>query len=121
MMDPMKPPLSPPPADCAPDACTLPTAERPLRIAEFDDLFRTAAVSVERLGPRRARWALRSDPAVPARAADLVARESRCCSFFDFALRMSGGTVALEVAVPGEYGPVLDALVERSRPAMVDP
>jgi hypothetical protein len=27
------------PDDWAPDACTLPTAERPLRVAEFDDLF----------------------------------------------------------------------------------
>ena len=25
--------------DWAPDACTLPTTERPLRVAEFDDLF----------------------------------------------------------------------------------
>jgi hypothetical protein len=25
--------------DWAPDACTLPTPERPLRVAEFDDLF----------------------------------------------------------------------------------
>ena len=25
--------------DWAPDACTLPTSERPLRVAEFDDLF----------------------------------------------------------------------------------
>ena len=38
----------------APDACTLPTAERPLRVAEFDDLFANAA----------ARWTgSRTDPA----------------------------------------------------------
>jgi hypothetical protein len=111
-------PMMPSPTDCAPDACTLPTAERPLRIAEFDDLFRTAAVAVDRVDDRRARWSLAPDPTVPARAADLVARESLCCAFFDFTVRVSGGTATLEVAVPDEYAPVLDALVARSRSAM---
>lgn len=101
--------------DCAPDACTLPTAERPLRRAEFDDLFRSAARSVDRTDRLRARWSLAPDPAVPARTADLIARESLCCSFFDFTLRVSGGAVELEVAVPEGYEPVLDALVARSR------
>ena len=32
------------------DACTLPTAERPLRLAEFDELFATAVRRVERRG-----------------------------------------------------------------------
>jgi len=32
-----------------PDACTLPTAERPLRLAELDDLFATAVRAVHRL------------------------------------------------------------------------
>jgi hypothetical protein len=27
------------PEDWTPDACTLPTADRPLRVAEFDELF----------------------------------------------------------------------------------
>ena len=108
----------PSPTDCAPDACTLPTAERPLRIAEFDDLFRTAAVAVDRVDHRRARWSLTPDPTVPARAADLVARESLCCAFFDFTVPGVRRNRNLEVAVPDEYAPVLDALVARSRSAM---
>ena len=44
-------PMMPSPTDCAPDACTLPTAERPLRIAEFDDLFADRRLSVDRLDP----------------------------------------------------------------------
>jgi hypothetical protein len=30
-----------------PDACTLPTAEQPLRLAEFDELFATAVRRVD--------------------------------------------------------------------------
>ena len=33
------------------DACTLPTAERPLRLAKFDDLFATTLQSIEHTGP----------------------------------------------------------------------
>lgn len=104
--------------DCAPDACTLPTAQRPLRIAEFDDLFRTAATAVTRMGPRRARWSLTPEPDVPARTADLVARESLCCSFFDFTLRVTQGSLTLDVAVPGAQIAVLDGLVDRARSVM---
>lgn len=32
----------------APEACTLPTAERPLRVAGFDELFATAVREVRR-------------------------------------------------------------------------
>lgn len=104
--------------DCAPDACTLPTPDRPLRLAEFDELFRTTARSVDRIDPLRARWSLTSEPGGAARAADLVARESKCCSFFDFTLRLSGGAVELVVAVPDEHRRVLEALVARSRTVM---
>jgi hypothetical protein len=30
------------------DACTLPTADQPLRVAEWDDLFATSLRAVER-------------------------------------------------------------------------
>jgi hypothetical protein len=36
-----------------PAACTLPTAARPLRLAEFDALFATALRRQERLSARR--------------------------------------------------------------------
>lgn len=38
-------------ASIGPEACTLPTAERPLRVGEFDRLFVRAAAAVERLSP----------------------------------------------------------------------
>jgi hypothetical protein len=95
-----------------PDACTLPTVERPLRVAEFDRLF-AAATSAERLGPGQARIALPSDPEVAAQAADLVVRETRCCSFFTFSLTATAGRLHLDVTVPESQGSVLDAIVGR--------
>ena len=94
----------------APDACTLPTAERPLRIAEFDRLFGYGS-DVERRGPQTARITLPSRPEVAARAADLVVRETRCCSFFTFSLTATAGRLHLDVTVPVSQTPVLDSVV----------
>ncbi|MGW3610442.1 hypothetical protein ACWD6N_11205 [Micromonospora sp. NPDC005163] len=47
-----------------PQACTLPTVERPLRLAEFDELFASAVVGVERVDRLRVRLELRPEPTV---------------------------------------------------------
>ena len=101
----------------APDACTLPTADRPLRIAEFDALFAEAVVGVQRVNDGCAVLELRPEPAVAARAADLAVRETQCCSFFQFAVIATGGRLTLEVTVPDTQAAVLAALTERARPA----
>jgi hypothetical protein len=97
-----------------PDACTLPTAERPLRLAEFDELFATAVQAVDRLDETRLRLGLMAEAGVAARVADLVVRETACCSFFTFTLSATGGTLTLEVTVPPSHIEVLDALAERA-------
>lgn len=97
-----------------PEACTLPTAEQPLRLAEFDDLFASAVTGVDRPAATRLLLGLPADPAVAARAADLVVRESDCCSFFTFALTVNGARLRLEVTVPGAYADVLDGLAARA-------
>src|SRR5438067_388344 len=56
----------------APNACTLPTAQQPLRAAEFDTLFTTALRAVHRLGPGRVRLVL--DGSAEASARDLGRR-----------------------------------------------
>jgi hypothetical protein len=94
--------------------CTLPTAEQPPRLAEFDDLLATAVLAVDRSDPTRLRFELRAEPAVAARAADLVVRETRCCSFFTFTLAASGGQLSLDVAAAAEYADVLDAIATRA-------
>lgn len=97
-----------------PDACTLPTAEQPLRVAEFDGLFAHAVTWVDRPDATRLLLGLRPDPSVAARAADLAVRESECCSFFTFALTVNGERLHLEVTVPGERTDVLDSLAARA-------
>jgi hypothetical protein len=95
-----------------PDACTLPTTERPLRLAEFDDLFATALHGQQRLSATRLRWRL--DPAAEARARDLTGRETRCCSFFTFTFATADGAVQLDVEVPAAHVDVLEALAQRA-------
>jgi hypothetical protein len=98
------------PKDWAPDACTLPTSERPLRVAEFDDLF-TFVVRSERPAPQRLDVVLRR--IVEAAARDLARRESACCSFFTFEFETVGDDVVMHIAVPPEHVAVLDALEAR--------
>ena len=98
------------PGDWAPDACTLPTEERPLRVAEFDDLF-AFVVRAERREPQRLDVVLRR--IVEAHARDLARRESECCSFFTFDFEPAGTDVVMHIAVPPEHVAVLDALQAR--------
>jgi hypothetical protein len=95
-----------------PRACTLPTTERPLRLAEFDDLFATALRGQRRLSATALRWDL--DPAAEATARDLTSRESDCCSFFVFTFHAAGATLRLDIGVPVAHAGVLDALADRA-------
>lgn len=101
----------------APAACTLPTAERPTRQAEFDALFADGVRHVERRGPTALRLTLRPTPDVAAHAAGLAMRETRCCSFFTFTLVATGGALDLDVTTPAEHAAVLDALADRAERA----
>jgi len=102
--------------DWVPQACTLPTAEQPLRIAEFDDLFATGLRGLARPGPTRLQ--LRLDASTEAAARDLTARETSCCSFFAFDyIPAPGGELLLDVTVPHAHVDVLDALAVRAAAA----
>ncbi|MGK5519273.1 hypothetical protein ACSNN9_07930 [Micromonospora sp. URMC 107] len=95
-----------------PEVCTLPTVDRPLRLAEFDGLLATALRAQQRLSPTALRWRL--DPAAEAKARNLTGRESTCCSFFSFTFSANGGALQLEVEVPVAHVDVLDALTARA-------
>jgi hypothetical protein len=91
------------------DACTLPTAERPLRLAEFEALFAEHLTDASWAGDRR--WlSLSGGAGMPERVADLVARESACCSFFDFSLSGTAQAMTLDVGVPAQRREILVAL-----------
>ncbi|WP_062432786.1 hypothetical protein [Herbidospora daliensis] len=95
-------------------ACTLPTAERPLRVAEFDTLFAEAVRGVRRESPERLRFELAHEPGYAARAAHLAVREHGCCSFFTFTLTVADGGLTLDATVPPGHEDVLDAIEARA-------
>ncbi|OKI46424.1 hypothetical protein A6A27_37100 [Micromonospora sp. CB01531] len=98
-----------------PDACSLPTAERPLRLAEFDQFFRDAVRGADRLSTQHLRLQLDGADQVEQTARDLTARESSCCSFFTFDIaRPDSNSLTLDVRVPAEHVGVLDALAQRA-------
>ena len=101
-----------------PDACTLPTAERPPRLAEFDALFATAVRQVATVGPTHVRLRLTGPAGLAATVRDLTARETACCSFFTFTVTPEpaddGEALILDVEVPARYAEVLASLARRA-------
>ncbi len=100
----------------APESCTLPTTERPLRQAEFDHLFATSVQSVHRLTPTT--LSLTLPTTAQATAESLTTRESTCCTFFTFTFTpTSPTTLALRIEVPNTptHLAVLDALESHAK------
>ncbi len=102
----------------APADCTLPTAERPIRAAEFSDLFRDAVLTVDRPETGRLRLALRPGRDTASRAAALSAAETECCSFFTFTLTVGNDSLSLDISVPPSRTEILDALAGRAGAAV---
>ncbi len=101
------------------EACTLPTAERPLRLAEFDDLFATALQSIQRADTTHVRLLLAGDRALADRTQRLADAERSCCSFFTFGVSTpEPGLVAFDIEVPATYAEVLGGLAARADAAL---
>ncbi|MEU3774287.1 hypothetical protein AB0F11_13985 [Streptomyces sp. NPDC032472] len=97
-----------------PQSCTLPTEERPLRVAEWDALFSEGLISLSRPQPLRLRLDLAGGPGVEERVRDLVERENGCCSFFTFTTTPGEDLIALDISVDPAHEAVLDALAART-------
>jgi hypothetical protein len=96
--------------DWAPAACTLPTPQRPLRLAEFEVLF----ASVQRVSrPNPTQLHLTLPRGAEDAARDLAERESACCSFFSFGFEPDGAEVVMSISVPLQYIDVLDVIEAR--------
>ncbi len=93
-----------------PASCTLPTAEQPVRVAEFDALFADSLRARERFDAGHLRLSFAGGDSVAAAVRDLVARESTCCSFFEFTVSADEDRVLLDVVVPPSHAEVLDGL-----------
>ena len=100
------------------EACTLPSVDRPLRVADFDALFAAHLVRAERTAPTGARLVMAGGAGVADRVQRLADAESSCCSFFDFTVTDDGGEVVLAVTVPSTYADVLAGLVSRAAAAL---
>lgn len=97
----------------APEACTLPTVDQPLRIAEFGRLFDTALRGVARVDSRRLR--LSFDAAARPEVVRLTEAETACCGFFTFTVgEPEAGSVTVEVEVPAQRVDVLDGLAAQA-------
>ena len=97
------------------EACTLPTAERPARSAEWGSIFRDV-LATESLGAQRGRLLFREDAALEGRIRDLATRETSCCSFFTFEFgegvdAAGAQTMTLDIGVPPSQSAVLDAFI----------
>lgn len=97
--------------DWVPESCSLPTAQRPLRVAEFDRLFAGSLLRSTRVSATRLDLVLAADAEAVAR--DLAERESGCCSFFGFEFDSGGADVVMRISVPESRTEVLAALAAR--------
>jgi hypothetical protein len=102
----------------APEDCTLPTAERPMRAAEFTELFSESVLAVDRPEAERLRLALSPGRETAGQVAALTAAETECCSFFTFTLTVANDSLLLDIAVPPARIDILDALASRAAAAV---
>jgi hypothetical protein len=100
--------------------CTLPTAAQPMRLIEWDELFHRQVDAPNLIGPHRVEFTFASAEGLYAEVSDLIARESECCSFFDFVLERRAeyagneDRLVLQVGVPASRDHVLRAFRERA-------
>ena len=107
------------PADGPYESCTLPAADLPGRLAEFDAAFAAGLRHAEVISPTHARLVFAAAQAQAEALAGLLGRESECCSFFDFHLDRKGDHVVLEVRISPAHVEVLDGLATRAASARV--
>jgi hypothetical protein len=104
------------------DFCTLPVAAQPFRVMEFDELFHSQIRPPRRIDAHRVEFTFANANDLHAHVSDLVARETACCSFFEFTI--NEGALAdqdhliLRIGVPASRDEVLEALTERAHAAM---
>jgi hypothetical protein len=98
------------------DLCTLPTPARPLRVAEFEELFRDQIAGPRWLDTHLVEFTFDDSDDRYDQLNDLVAREMACCPFFDFSITKEPRVatqrpvVMLRVGVPASGHDVLEAL-----------
>jgi hypothetical protein len=90
-----------------PIACTLPPAGMSARLALIDALATDGLLDRTRTDSGL-RVRLRDTPAIERRTRELVAAESTCCAFLDFALSREAGDLVLDISGPDDARPVIE-------------
>jgi hypothetical protein len=93
-----------------PPTCTLDDPAFRMREDEFRDLFARALRRIEPIHGRAARLFVNS--AHEAELRDLLARETRCCTFFDFQVTAAAEAVTVAVRVPAGSEAALTFLLD---------
>jgi hypothetical protein len=100
------------------DFCTLPVSAQPFRLMEFDELFRGQIRPPRRIDAHRVEFTFANANDLYAHVSDLVARETACCSFFEFTINRDAPAdqdhLMLRIGVPASRDEVLEALTERA-------
>jgi MerR family transcriptional regulator, copper efflux regulator len=86
-----------------PIACTLSSGDRGERVGAWRQLLARA----DRREPIDGGLRFSLPASLAGLTAELAAAEQQCCTFFDFTLHLSGGTLDLEVRAPAEAAPLL--------------
>jgi DNA-binding transcriptional MerR regulator len=89
-------------------ACTLGAADQPARLVEWQVVVAMASRREAIEGGVSLTFPF--DSVLASRLADLAIREQTCCAFFDFALRINGGSLVLEVRAPDTAAHVIAGL-----------
>jgi len=74
--------------------CTLATADMPARLKEWSDL-RDRSLGIRQIQGGVSLELATSEPM--SQVADLIARESQCCAFYTFTLRIDGQARELQI------------------------
>ena len=104
--------------------CTLPVAAQPFRLMEFDELFRSQIRPPRRIDQHRVEFTFLGGEGLYAKVSDLVARETACCTFFEFTIVEhphdpdGEDHLVLLVGVPASRADVLEVLTDRAVAAM---
>jgi hypothetical protein len=103
------------------DFCALPVAAQPFRLMEFDELFRSQTRPPRRIDAHRVEFTFANANDLYAHVSDLVARETACCSFFEFTINVDAldqDHLMLRIGVPASRDEVLEALTARAHAAI---
>ena len=88
-------------------ACTLGPTEMSARLAASANLCARGLIGAV---PTSKGYRLRFAPGVRTDLEDLIAAESRCCSFMEFDLKREGNSLILEVVAPEAGRPLVAEL-----------